>query len=192
MGGFGPILSQLFSKPRLTWAALALAAAAFLIMLRYGLGPSASRFTQTASLAAWVLLVVATAFFVLTIIVDASKSAGSAARKRQAKFGAHAALIAAPPDTKAILMFLALNNEDSVWLMQDHPGTLSFRALGFGQMYENFNGAGKFYLHPARAAWLQTELAAVCDLDVPDDAKQRLFSSMKRAQSAIEHMWMAR
>lgn len=190
MDGLGNFLSTIFSRPRLSWAALTLAAGLIVLASsRIEFLPQGQIADVTIAIA-WVTVFVASAFFVLTVAVDAFKALTANSTETSEGRANLTAVQDSSEDAKAILAYLALQNERSVWVMQSHPGAFGFRASGFGTLTDTHGAAAELTLLPSKAQWLQANLNAIGDLKIAQDAAQRFRESNKRAMEEIEHRWM--
>ena len=191
MDGFGHFLAGLFSSPRVTSGSLAIAAALLLAIDAFaGILPEGS-IGEIATAIAWGVALFAGSFFGLTVIVDLFKWIRPKAVKSEPSSNLRKLLKNAGEDTLAIVAYLAVRNKDEIWLMQGHPGSFDFRALGFGRLSDNFGGAEELTLHRSVGEWLQSNLDAIRSLQISKAAADRLAASHAAASSAIEHRWMA-
>jgi len=193
MSAVAQVFATLFSRPRLTWAALAVAAAAFLLSPSYivGLADEATPFGP-ARLGAITVLFVALAFLTLTIGIDAAQAVSRRWKANVASVSAARKFLELPPDAKAILKYLAVNSENCLWIKSDHPGVYPLRRSQFLYISTNRGDFVELETRSGVYEWLQRELDLVTGTSLSDEVRDRLLSAIQEAAEASANSWMYR
>lgn len=192
MEGFGQILNTLLSRPRLTWAALALASAGFLALSLSPLSPLGQQpHLSIVYPIALAVFLIALAFFALSLVIDLAKVVGT-----KFKCGADDARLRMrfeklSPDAKGLLKFLAVTSENIITLEAEHPAIIPLRSANF--LYVSGSGESTVELETRMGVfeWLQKNLDWLHRLEIPEDAERRLQKSMALAQERSKYSWMA-
>lgn len=192
MEGFGQILNTLLSRPRLTWAALALASAGFLAL---SLSPLLSLGHQAHLLIVYpialAIFLIALAFFTLSLVIDLAKVVGTRFKRGADDVRLKTRFEKLSPDAKGLLKFLAVTSENIITLDADHPAIIPLRSANF--LYVSGSGESTIELETRMGVfeWLQKNLDWLNRLEIPEDAEHRLRKSIELAQERNKYSWMA-
>lgn len=192
MEGFGQILNTLLSRPRLTWAALALASAGFLAL---SLSPLLPLGHQAHLLIVYpialAIFLIALAFFTLSLVIDLAKVVGTRFKRGADDVRLKTRFEKLSPDAKGLLKFLAVTSENIITLDADHPAIIPLRSANF--LYVSGSGESTIELETRMGVfeWLQKNLDWLNRLEIPEDAEHRLRKSIELAQERNKYSWMA-
>jgi len=185
MSAIGQFLSQVFTGPRVTWGALALAGLIILLLIDIGAAPDLRPETlEIVVLTGWGLLIGGGSFFGVLLALDIVRAVQSHLNER-ARNNFRAKVLSAPEDAQAIVAFFAVRNESTAWIDGRQVGLLPFRTLGLGTLERTKNGACLIEIDSTFQRWLQKNLAIVQSLMVSEASQAKLIDALDTAHQCI-------